>query len=298
MENTQNTRGFKMVGLIVLVFIFSFIGTRLFSVKSTSQSSGDLAQKILANKEIRVGYIVYPPGLIKDPNTGELSGIFYDALNEAGKKLGVKVNWVLETSWGTMLADLNSGRFDMIGSPVWQSSPRSTVADFTIPLMYSVIGAYAKPNDHRFDSDYSAINSPNIKISIVDGELGQTIAKEQFPNAKTISLPQNSAVSQNFLNITTGKADVSFEELPVANDYLKNNIGSIRNVQPNNPLRINGNVMVIPHNQMAFKEMLDTAIGEELNSGFIDSLIQKYETSKVHSTQWQNHIYSHKIKPC
>jgi hypothetical protein len=47
-------------------------------------------------------------------------------------------------------------------------------------------------------------------------------------------------------------------------------------VDPNNPLRINGNVMVIPQNQIAFKVMLDTALNEELNSGYINSLLQKY----------------------
>lgn len=275
----KNNATFRVIGLIVLVLIVSFIGTRLFSSNTITQS-GDLAQKVLANKEIRVGYIVYPPSLIKDPNTGQLSGIFYDALNEAGRKLGVKITWAGESTWGTLLEDVKSGKFDMIGSPVWQSSPRSTQAEFTIPLMYSVIGAYARPSDHRFDTDYNAINSSSVKISIVDGELGQTIAREQFPNAQIVSLPQSASVSQSFLNITTNKADVSFEELPVANDYLKANPGSIRNVQPNNPLRIAANVMVIPQNQSAFKNMLDTAIGEELNSGFIDSLIQKYETSK------------------
>lgn len=266
----------KIIGLIILILVVTFVGTRLF-IPKTASSKGDLGQKVLANKEIRVGYVVYPPQLIKDPNTGQLSGIFYDALNEAGKKLGVKINWVAETGWGTMLEDLKAGRFDMIGSPVWQSSPRSTQADFTIPLMYSVIGAYTKPNEHRFDTDYNAINSPNVKISVVDGELAQTIAKEQFPNAQVVSLPQNASVSQSMLNVASGKADVAFIELPLANDYIKNNPGSIRNVQPNNPLRINGNVMVIPQNQMVFKEMLDTAIGEEINSGFIDSLVAKYK---------------------
>lgn len=278
MENTQNNNTLRIIGLIVLILLVSFVGTRLFSPKSTSQSN-DLAQKILASKEIRVGYIVYPPGLIKDPNSGQLSGIFYDALNEAGKKLGVKVTWAGETTWGTMLEDINSGKFDMIGSPVWQSAARSTQVEFSVPLMYSVIAVYARPNDHRFDNNYDAINSSDVRISIIDGELAQSITKERFPNAKVVSLPQTADVSQNYLNIASGKADVVIEEIPTANDYLKNNPGSIRNVQPNNPITINGNTMLVPHNQLAFKNMLNTALQEELNTGYIDMLIKKYQTS-------------------
>lgn len=275
MTNTTKT----LLSCAVVTLIVSFIGVRLF-VPASTVKSGDLAQKVLANKEIRVGYIAYPPGLIKDPNTGKLSGIFYDALNEAGKKLGVKVTWAGETTWGTMLEDVNSGKFDMIGSPVWQSAARGTQVDFSRPLMYSVIAVFARPNDHRFDTSYDAINSSNVTISIIDGELAQSIAKEKFPNAKVLSLPQTADVSQNYLNVVSGKADVVIEEIPTANDYLRNNPGSIRNVQPNNPLTINGNTMLIPQNQMAFKDMLNTALGEELNSGYIDTLIKKYETSK------------------
>ena len=272
----------KVIGIIILVLVVSFIGARIFSPRSSATQTNNVAERILATKTIRVGYIVYPPSLIKDPNTGKLSGIFYDALNQAGANLGLKVDWVAETTGGTMFEDLNAGKFDMIGSPVWQSSPRSTQGDFTIPLMYSVISAWARPSDHRFDNNYDAINSPSVKISIVDGELGQTIAKEEFPNAQIVSLPQTASVSQSFLNISGNKADVSFEELPIAMDYLKNNPGSIKNVNPSNPLRINGNVMVIPKNQPELKEMLDTAIGEELNSGFIDQLIQKYSPGEFY----------------
>jgi ABC-type amino acid transport substrate-binding protein len=168
----------------------------------------------------------------------------------------------------------------MIGSPVWQSAARGTQVDFSRPLMYSVIAIFARPNDHRFDNSYDAINSPDVTISIIDGELAQSIAKEKFPKAKVLSLPQTADVSQNYLNVASGKADVVIEEIPTANDYLRNNPGSIRNVQPSNPLTINGNTMLIPQNQMAFKEMLNTALGEELNSGYIDTLIKKYETSK------------------
>jgi polar amino acid transport system substrate-binding protein len=275
MTNTTKT----LLSCAVITLIISFVGVRLF-VPNSATKSGDLAQKVLANKEIRVGYIAYPPGLIKDPNTGQLSGIFYDALNEAGKKLGVKVTWAGETTWGTMLEDVNSGKFDMIGSPVWQSAARGTQVDFSRPLMYSVIAIFARPNDHRFDNSYDAINSPDVTISIIDGELAQSIAKEKFPKAKVLSLPQTADVSQNYLNVASGKADVVIEEIPTANDYLRNNPGSIRNVQPSNPLTINGNTMLIPQNQMAFKEMLNTALGEELNSGYIDTLIKKYETSK------------------
>lgn len=269
-----------LVASAVIALVVSFIGVNLFSPNSAGVESKNTMEEVLKRGEIKVGYVIYPPGMMKDANTGKLSGIFHDALEEAGKNIGVKINWVEEVSWGTMIEGLKAGRYDMIGSPVWPSSARATQAAFTTPLTYSVIAAYARSDDTRFDKSFDAINAKNIKISVVDGELSQTIAKEQFPNAEVVSLPQLSDISQSLLNISTGKADVAFVEPYIANEFLKNNPGKIRNVQPNNPLRVNGNSMMIPKGQEAFKAMLNTALEEELNSGFIDQLVKKYETSK------------------
>ena len=65
----------------------------------------------------------------------------------------------------------------------------------------------------------------------------------------------------------------------VSKTGLKSNPGTIQIVQQNNPVRVNGNSMVVPEGQDSFKAMLDVAIQEELNNGFINNLVQKYQTS-------------------
>lgn len=264
----------------IIALAVSFVGVRLFSISSIQTRPQSTLDEVQKRGEIKVGYVVYPPGMIKDPNTGKLSGIFYDALEEAGKNLGLKITWVEEVSWGTMIEGLKAKRYDMIGSPVWPSSPRATQADFTKALTYSVIGVYARANDDRFNKSYDAINHQDIRISVVDGELSQTIAHQQFSEAKIVSLPQLSDISQSLLNVSTGKADVAFVEPYIAEEFLKNNPGSIKNVQPARPLRVNGNAMMLPQGQESFKAMLNTALEEEINSGYIESLVKKYETSK------------------
>ncbi|MEK7504803.1 MAG: transporter substrate-binding domain-containing protein, partial [Patescibacteria group bacterium] len=238
---------------VVVAIIVSFIGVKLFSKNGSTSGTDSTLATVLNRKEIRVGYVIYPPGMIKDANTGELSGIFHDALEEAGKNLGLKINWVEEVGWGTMIEGLKAGRYDMIGSPVWPSAPRATQADFTRPLTYSVISVYSRANDNRFNNSWDAINSPDVRISVVDGELAQTIAQSQFPTAKVVSLPQLSDISQSLLNVSSGKADVAFVEPYIADAFLKNNPGSIKNVQPNNPLRVNGNSIVIGQGKEAAK---------------------------------------------
>lgn len=265
----------KIVLLVVVVaLVVSFVGVKIFSGGTTQ--SQDLLAKVLDKGEIRVGYVVYPPGMIKDPNTGELSGIFHDALEEAGKNLGLKINWVEEVGWGTMIEGLKAGRYDMIGSPVWPNSSRAKNVDFTIPLNYSAVGVYTRSGDNRF-ADLTRINNSNVTIATIDGEMSSFIAKATFPNAKVISLPQDAQVSQLLLNVRTNKADVTFVETAIAEEFLAQNPGSVQNIVPNNPVRSFGNTMLVPKNQDGFKSMINSALEELFNSGTVDVLIDKYE---------------------
>jgi polar amino acid transport system substrate-binding protein len=265
-----------IIATILILVIGIAFGARIFSTNPTSSIKPDLLSSILAKGEIKVGYVVYPPGLIKDPNTGKLSGIFHDTLELAAKNLGLKVNWSEEVGWGTMIEGLNAGRYDMIGSPVWPNSTRAKSADFTIPISYSGVGVYTRTGESRF-TDLSKINNQNVTIATADGEMSSFIAKENFPNAKTVSLPQDTAVSELLLNLKTGKADITFVETAIAEEFLASNPGSIQNITPNNPIRSFANTMILPKNQESFKSTINSALQELINNGNIDNLISKYQ---------------------
>lgn len=270
----------KNVGLVVLVIVVSLLTAKFAGTSSTAKTGDSTYNKVIASGVIRAGYVVYPPSMIKDPNTGELSGIFHDALEKAAKNLNLKVSWVEEVGWGTMIEGLKAGRYDIVGSPVWPNSTRAVQADFTNPLTYSAIVVVAKINDTRFDKSFDAMNSPEVKISIIDGELAQSVVKEQFPKITTVSLSQLADKSQSLQDIVTGKSDVSMVEPYEAERFIKNNPGTIKIVQPGNPIRIYGNVMVINQGQDVFKSMLNVALDEEINSGYINDLVKKYEEAK------------------
>jgi ABC-type amino acid transport substrate-binding protein len=243
----------------------------------TTQIYSETLPKVLSAGKIRCGYVVYPPGLIKDPNTGKVSGIFAEVLEEAAKNIGLQVEWAEEVGWGTMVEGLNNRRYDMVGSPVWPLGQRVRVADFTRPLYYVVVNAYVREGDERFDNSLDKINSPEIRIATIDGELTSTVAQADFPNAKTLALPQMSDVSQLLLNVSEGKADITFVEPAVALEFMKNNPGKIRKVVLPKPIRSFPNCMMVRQNDTEFRRMLDHALTEVINSGFVDQVIKKYE---------------------
>jgi hypothetical protein len=58
---------------------------------------------------------------------------------------------------------------------------------------------------------------------------------------------------------------------------LKNNPGSVKNIAAEKPIRILGNCYMFKSNESQLEEMMDTAIEDLQNSGFIDEVLRKYE---------------------
>jgi ABC-type amino acid transport substrate-binding protein len=235
------------------------------------------AERVVRTGTLRVGYVISPPSCYKDLQTKNLAGYSVDVLNEMGKRLGVKVAWVEEATWATMIEGLNTGRYDVIGSTSWRNSTRGKVADFVTPIVYSGVGVYVRPNDHRFDRKLPAINAPAVRIATMDGELSDAIAKVDYPAAQRVSLPQLSDVSQLLEEVRGGKADVSLMENNTAYHYLKQNPGAVRNIVSDRPVRVFGESFIVRAGDMRLQHTLDSAAEELLNEGFVDHVISKYE---------------------
>jgi polar amino acid transport system substrate-binding protein len=273
----QNSNWPKTLGVIVLVIVVSFLTVKLTG-KSSSMAGNSVYDRVVKSGVIRACYLSYPPASIKDPNTGKLSGVFVETLNKAAENMGMTVDWNTEVGWGDMIEALNSDKCDVVGSPAWSNSTRGKSAEFSEPIYYSAINAYVRADDNRFNGNIGLANNANYKLATVDGETSQLIASRQFPNAKTLQLPQSTDVSQMLLNVADGKADMAFLEPTIANEYIKNNPGKIKNISTTKPVVIYGNVMLIKKGEFAFKSMIDNSIFELLNNGFIDDLISHYET--------------------
>lgn len=226
---------------------------------------------------IRCGYGLYNPGCMKDPNTGRLYGVGVDTLEMVAKNLGLKVEWTEEVGWGTMIEGLQTDRYDIIATPVWATSDRARVIDFSAPLCYSPVCAYVKADSNKFSSDLRELNSPQMSIATIDGATAEIIAQEDYPNVKRVSLPQMTDFGQLLLTVATNKADITFTEPADAAIFMRNNPGAIKRVGA--PVRVFPNCWIFRRNQMEFKNMIDTTLTQLITGGAVDKILAKYEPS-------------------
>lgn len=279
MTTVRNNRSLPK-GLLLALAMSCLPLVELGCDQTSTSASGrgeTVYERVVDAGKLRAAYITYPPACIKDTTTGELSGIFVDVLERAAHNLGLELEWTEEVGWGSQIEGLETDRYDIVGSPVWANPTRGKLTTLSIPVYYSGIGIYVRHDDDRFIDDFSSINSSGVRIATIDGETADLIARAQFPNAQRVSLPQLADISQMFLNIATNKADVVFAEPYYGYKYMKNNPGTVKNIAAESPIRLFGNCYMIKKNEMQLKHMLDVAIQDLLNSGYVDEVIDNYE---------------------
>jgi hypothetical protein len=63
---------------------------------------------------------------------------------------------------------------------------------------------------------------------------------------------------------------------------MKNNPGKIKNVSPQKPIVVYGDVMMVKKGEFTFKSAIDNAIIELLNNGYVDGVIDRYESGGIY----------------
>lgn len=273
---------------VILLAIFTAILGAVIAVKIIppqiqNAEAQTVFDRVKKSGVLRCGYINYEPYFVKDPNTGKMSGIFYDLTEEMGRRLSLKIEWTEEVGWGNFIAGLQAGRYDALCSGLSPNAAESREMGYSSTVYYTAVGTYVRADDARFAGKsvaerWDALNDPTITISSMDGSLNSIIAKTDFPNAKVFSIPNMSDESQMAENVVAGKADVDFMEVYRAAQYDKNNPGKLMNIDPSRPIRVFPNLIGLPLGDMKMKSMIDTTIEELHNSGYVEKLLQKYET--------------------
>jgi polar amino acid transport system substrate-binding protein len=269
--------------IVVTALVAAMVSFGVMRFTSSASSGSPAAavresayDRILRTGVIRCGYIVYPPYLLKDPNTGQMSGPAFDFMSVIAKELNVKLEWTEETGWGTFHEGLNGNRYDLMCVPVWQSGARARIALLSKPLYYNPVYAFARANDNRFDKDTESIDKPGIRIAVGDGNPTQETRRMKFPRTDELAVPDSADYSAVILNVATGKADVALENADNVARFNAASKDKLKVVGGGKPLRMFANVLAMRQGEFALKAALDSVIEAINNSGEASAIVQKY----------------------
>ncbi len=258
------------------LLIIALLLTSLPAFAAEKESAFD---RVIRTQTIRCSYLVYPPYFMKDANSGALSGVSHDIMEQIGKNANLKIEWTEEVGYDNIFSGLDTNRYDVFAGGLWPNASRAKAAYFSIPAFYSVILPWGRAGESRFGNT-SAVNKADIRIAVIDGAMEDIIARTDFPAAQRISLPTNAPFVQNFENIVANKADITFAEPGSAGKFIENNPGKLKQLS-DKPLRIFGNSLVSPRGDNELKQLLDAGMNELVQSGQIDQILALYKTGNA-----------------
>jgi len=181
-----------------------------------SASAQGAMDRILRDKKLRIGFIPSPPGTIKDPKTGEITGYYVDGMRLIAKMIGVEPEFI-ETTWANFAAGLNSDQFDVSIAGTFATIQRAGAVEFTKPISYLGYSAVVKQGDTRFKTP-ADLDNPDIKIALVQGGASVEYANENWPKAQKVLLATGNLTAP-FIEVSAGRADVGVEDAWQAHRY-------------------------------------------------------------------------------
>jgi ABC-type amino acid transport substrate-binding protein len=187
--------------IAALLASFLFGGPWLAGSAGAQQPSA--LQEIKDRKELRVGWAAIYPYTYRDPKTNELTGFAVDFMNEMGEALGVKVVWV-EDSWATMIAGLQTKKFDVTLPAMGVTLPRAEVVTFTNPVCRLPVGIIIRKKDLDKYPTLAELDQPDKKISVSLGSTSDLFATRKFTKAQIVRL---KAGPDSIAQLLAGKVD-------------------------------------------------------------------------------------------
>lgn len=260
---------------VILACFFLVLTTSFMSSMYAYADNNEVYQRIIKANTIKCSYYVWPPFITKDANTGALSGIAYDWVEEIGKQLAMKIEWSSEINMDAMFEGYTNGRYDMICGPLVANPARARASDFTMPIVYGSYNLYARMDNHRFDHQFERANDQEVRYASLEGDMNAILGRELFPLAEKIDTPQAGGNTNVLMDVATGKADVAAMEPATALLFMKNNLNQIRLV-PGGPLRTMPLNFSIPQGEEKLKSMLNITLQTLLDIGTIDRVLKKY----------------------
>lgn len=250
---------------------------------SQSVTAPDTLDRIQRTKVLNVGYVLYPPAIMKDPASGDLKGHFVDAIKELGRIMNVRVEFT-EATWGTFAASLQSGQVDVSIAPTFRTIPRAMAVAFTRPLFYVGNSAIVGAGDERF-ATLSDVGRPGIRIAVTQGEAGHEYAQANLPDAQ-LTVLSSADQSLAFTEVSVGRADIALGDAWAVAQYADAH-SEVRDVFADHPYNLTSVGWAVRPDEARLLDFLNTSLDFFEDTGKLEGWERNYDAPWYHKrVEW------------
>lgn len=233
-----------------------------------AQAQSPAADRIDKQKTLRVGWAVWHPYVYRDAKSNQVQGISYDLLQELGKSMGVKIEWV-EDSWSTLPAGLQANKFE-ITNLMAITPPRAQVVDFSEAVTQHGLSLLAPQAEVAKTKSWEDWDRPGVKIAVTLGANSDMFVTEKFKRAEIVRL---KTVPENVLALVSGRVNAH-----------ASTIDALRTIQKEHPnlAIVPGSfgssevAFALPKGDAALAKRVNVFVREAKRSGRVNQLLEKY----------------------
>ncbi len=262
------------------------------SVPAAMTSTASAYDQVMKTKTLRCGYTIWPPYLEKDPNSGAMSGLLVDYMQELGRAFNLKIDWTAEVVMTDIPAALESNRIDAFCATIAAIPARAVNMNFSKPVFYFPFYAYVRQADTRFDTGTDQINNPAITLSTMEGEFTSILARTSFPKAKLLEITGIQGLTTLFLNVADKKADVVFQEPGAFSDYNRKNPNVLRKTSTH-PVGVVPGAFPVKLGDTKMQRLMDYGIDDLQNRMITQRLLHQYHVIGQSGTDDLLYLPSH-----
>ena len=139
-------------------------------------SNGDTLERVLSRGELRAGYFIQPPAVMKNPNSGEVYGTYIEAIKEIANDLGVKLT-LTQVDLAQFAAGLQNDQYDVSVGPTFRTITRAKAVAFTETIYYLGYDGVTKKGRGREFKNEGDIDKKGIKVAVKEGSAIHTYVK-------------------------------------------------------------------------------------------------------------------------
>ena len=170
------------------------------------QAQEKLWEKVQSEGVLKVGAAVAAPHAIRDPKTGEWSGVAIDVLKKFAETLEVEFQ-VVDTTWDNIIAGMQANKWDI--AVALNRTPRRAIAiNYSAPYWFYQISLVYNKSNEKIDSSWKSLadfDKSGVTIAVMSGTAQDHSITPLIQNATIARLPDFDA---SRMAVISNRADV------------------------------------------------------------------------------------------
>lgn len=192
-------------------------------------------------------------------------GKMYTLIQAFAKKHELKIEFVEQTWYGTLADRLNNWSIDVFCSPTRPTDLRKLEMFFSQSLWESKVWIYMNTQSRYYGQDMSLlVHNEKLRIAIKDNDVHHDLAKQYFPHATLVRVPQLAHVGEVIDRVIEWRADLTFWDEELCDLHMQEKWytkSTLSKVERNWwPIHVYANCFALPWWEFNFKQALDACL--------------------------------------